>query len=162
MVVSEAESATMKLRALGQTSHSLSKQERFELAVAAEAAKETMEAAADELVQKAAGWPMLCSRSCDGTPMQVAQHFSRTLPGSNRKVRYVGKASKEFLVKNEFLRCNLPAEGTQTRIVLKEPTALEYGKSVPAILAPCCAEWKTLRQRGHTGCAVEHYVWDRA
>ena len=103
MVVSEAESATMKLRALGKASHSLSKDERFELAVAAEAAKETMEAAADELVQKAAGWPMLCSRSCDGAPMQVAQHFSRTLPGSNRKVRSVGKASKEFLVKtNSF------------------------------------------------------------
>ena len=104
MVVSEAESATMKLRALGQTSHSLSKQERFELAVAVEVAKETMEAAADELVQKAAGWPMLCSRSCDGTPMQVAQHFSRTpRPDSNRKVRSVGKASKELLVKtNSF------------------------------------------------------------
>ena len=136
--------------------------ERFGLDVAAEIVKETLEAAADQLVEEAAGWPMLCSRSCDGTPMQVSQHFTRALPGSGRKVHSVGKASKEFLVKNEFLRCLLPAHGTQTRVVLKEATSLEYGKSVPAILAPACAEWKTLRQRGHTGCAVEHYVFDRA
>lgn len=152
----------MKLRDLGKASHSLSNPERFDIDVMCEAVKETLEAAADELVEKAAGWPMLCSRSCDGTPMQVAKYFARKLPGSGRKVRSIGKSSKEFLVKNEFLRCRLPAEGTQTRIVLKEATSLEYGKSVPAILAPCCAQWKTLRQRGHAGCAVEHYVFDRA
>ena len=55
MAVSEAESATMKLRALGKASHSLSKDGSFELAVAAEAAKEIMEAAADGFEQTAAG-----------------------------------------------------------------------------------------------------------
>ena len=97
----------MKLRDLGKASHSLSNPERFDIDVMCEAVKETLEAAADELVEKAAGWPMLCSRSCDGTPMQVAKYFARKLPGSGRKVRSVGKPSKEFLVKNKFLRCRL-------------------------------------------------------
>ena len=34
------------------------------------------------------------------------------------------------------------------------------GKSVPAVLLANRQSWRSLRQLGHLGCAIEHYCWD--
>ena len=63
---------------------------------------------------------------------------------------------------NQFVRANLPGQGWTTQVLLAEPVPLTHGKSAPAILAASHRDWKSLRSIGHSGCCVEHYVWDRA
>ena len=116
---------------------------------------------ARELVQEADGQAILSSKSCDGTPMKVAMRSSRQLP-SGKKVAVGGRSAHEFLVKNQFLRTRHPTKGWDTRVILAEPVSLEYGKGVNAILQASWKDWQGLRALGHKGCAVEHFVWDRA
>ena len=147
------------LRRLAKASGSLDTNMVRELHQSCEVCKEILNMGARDLVESAGGWPVLCSRSCDGTPMQTA---ARRVHGSaGMKFHSVGKASHELLVKNEFLRSFIHGEGWQTRVILKEATSLVHGKSAAAILGVCWPEWTTLRARGHAGPAVEHYVFDR-
>ena len=142
------------LRRLAKSSESLSTPQVRELSLCCEAAKEALELAANDLVSDAAGWPILCSRPFDGAHMQTTTR--RVHVAGPRQIRSAGKASHELLAKYEFLRCYIRGQGWASRVILKEATSLVFGKAVPAIMAPCCKEWKTLRARGHTGPAIEH------
>ena len=153
------------LKQLAQCSYTLDSNQRWELKVLTEAGKAVLEDGARQLVRDAGGLPLLCYRSCDGTPLSV--HFRKSVelkfgPAGSKKRQISGKSAKEILVKNEFLRCQFPGGKWVTKIALKEPVSLDFDKSVPSILAVCAREWLTLRQRGHAGPAVEHYVFDRA
>ena len=148
------------LRRLAKSSESLSTPQVRELCLFCEAAKEALELAANDLVSDAAGWPILCSRPFDGAHMQTTTR--RVHVAGPRQIRSAGKASHELLAKYEFLRCYIRGQGWASRVILKEATSLVLGKAAPAILAPCCKEWKTLRARGHTGPAIEHMFFDRA
>ena len=46
--------------------------------------------------------------------------------------------------------------------MLTEAIRMQHGKTASAILSASFQDWRSLRQMGHTGCSVEHYVWDRA
>ncbi len=127
----------------------------------AEGAKEIIRTGVRDLVEEAGGMPMLTSKSCDGTPIRVTNRTSATMP-SGRLVKSQGSAGLEILVCNQFVRVNVPGRGWVTRVMLGEPVPLEHGKIVPAIVSASFRDWKTLRQLGHAGCCVEHYVWDRA
>ena len=157
----DAAAATSVLKRLAKPSDTMSVQDSFELAVFCEASKYVMQLAAEELVEEAQGMPILNSKSCDGTPISVMHRTTRTLP-SGTQVKTSGRAGKEFLVKNQFLRVQLPTGEWDTRPLLQEPVALEHGKSAPAIMAACWQDWKSLRQLRHTGCCVEHFAADRA
>ena len=146
---------------MGRASGFLNDEERKrELPIACAAAKETLLRGAQRLVHEAAGRPILTSKSCDGTPITIVHRSTVHQPGG-KAVRSHGRECKEFLVQNQFLRVDMGLDGWQTKVLLSEPTPLTHGKSVPAILAASRANWYSLRQLGHTGCAVEHYVWDR-
>ena len=116
---------------------------------------------AQAFVSSAGQRPMLSSKSCDGTPITVVHRQTRHQP-TGKAVRSQGKQCVEFLVQNQFLRCDMGPDGWQSRVLLAEPTPLWRGKSVPAILSAARRDWRTLRSLGHCGCAVEHYCWDRA
>ena len=104
---------------------------------------------------------MLTTKSCDGTPMNVAKRVAKVLP-SKKKCLSSGRESHEFLVQNQFLR-RLDVDGTaKTSVMLSEAQALAHGKTVEAITQCCLKHWKSLRQLGHYGPSIEHYVWHRA
>ena len=64
-------------------------------------------------------------------------------------------------MQNQFLRVHL-GDDWHTKVLLSEPTPLTHGKTADAQITASRANWYTLRQLGHCGCAVEHYCWDRA
>ena len=148
------------IQKLSRSSACLDPGQTRELAIACEAGKEVLARGADRLVRAAMGSPMLSSKSCDSTPICVAHRLSRTLP-SGKKLRSSGRSAQDFLVKNQFLRYWSHTDGWCTRVLFSEPSPLQHGKSVNAILQASLRDWKSLRQLGHAGCAVEHYVWDR-
>ena len=153
--------AVATIQRLSQASACLDKSSMWEAKVAAEAAKEVLKRSCRDLVDEAAGMPMLTSKSCDGTPIRVTHRTSTKLP-SGREVRSQGRAGQEFLVCNQFIRAEIPGSGWQTRVYLGEAVPLTHGKSAPSIIAASFRDWSTLRELGHHGCCVEHYVWDRA
>ena len=98
---------------------------------ACEVGKAVLRVAVAELVAAAQGAPILNSKSADGTPINVVVRYKSALP-SGAKVKRYGRAGEEFLVKNQFLRVDLPGK-TVTRVLLDEPPALSNGKSAAAI-----------------------------
>ena len=155
-----ASSAAERILRLAQPSACADPVQANEAAIMCEAAKEVMQREAAQLVQDAAGLPILSSKSCDGTPLVVVHRSLRFLP-SGRAVRSQGKQGREFLVSNQFLRMFLPGQGTVTKAILGEAVPLTCGKKVPAILAASHRNWVSLRSMGHCGISLEHYVWDR-
>ena len=137
----------------------LAKQDMRDAARACEVGKAVLRVAAAELVAAAHGAPILNSKSADGTPINVAVRYASVLP-SGARVRRYGRAGEEFLVKNQFLRVHLPGT-TMTRVLLQEPQPLSHGKSAAAIFQACKKDWRSLREMGHRGCAVEHFCYDR-
>ena len=147
---------------IGRASGFLSDHEwKSEMPLACEVANATLLSGAQALVREAAGRPMVTSKSCDGTPITVTHRATHVQP-NGKKVKVSGRKGQEFLVCNQFVRTQMGgASGMQTKVLLAEPTALVHGKTVPAILAACRQHWRRLRDLGHTGCAIEHYCWDR-
>eukprot|EP00974_Lingulodinium_polyedra_P068806 6663290-Lingulodinium_polyedra.AAC.1 len=153
--------AAARLHALSIPSSSLGVADVRALEIGCEAAKEVLKGALSDLVKEARGAPILTSKSCDGTPVQGRKvHASSQLPSGSR-VKTSSKHTLEVLVKNQFARAVLPGGEVKTRVRLQDPVPLEHGKSVPCIAAACLKDWQSLRELGHSGCAIEHYCFDR-
>jgi hypothetical protein len=103
---------------------------------------------------------MLTSKSADGTPITVVARTRHVLP-SGQSVLRSGRTCEEYLVKNQFIRVVLSTGECCTRVLLQDPVALSHGKKADNIFQACSKDWKSLRQLGHRGCAVEHYAFDR-
>ena len=82
----------------------------------------------------ALGLPILSSKSCDDTPMNVAQWSNHTLP-TGKKVRVRGREGREFLVSNQFVRAFLPDVSTRTAVLMSAAVPLHKGKTARAVLA---------------------------
>ena len=154
------EHAVESIRSIAKASGTLSKTQLRQADAVCECAKKVMWASAMRLVEDASGLPVLTSKSADGTPIRVTNRVRRTTAlGST--VRSEGKECHEFLVKHQFFKACLPESGWTTRIVVPEATSLEFGKHTAAILSCAQRDWRSLRQMGHSGVSVEHYVFDR-
>jgi hypothetical protein len=134
--------------------------ERAKAEKAAEVFKHTCREAANRLVADASHGPILQSCSADGTPIEVSQRAAAVLP-SGRIVRRSGKASHEFLVAVQFNRFSDSDGSWPTCAVTGDPRPLTLGKSADRIFEACRAQWASLRQMGHRGGAIQHYVFDR-
>ena len=97
------------LQQLAKCSHSLDSNQRLELKIFTEAGKDVLEEGARQLVRDAKGLPLLCSRSCDGTPLQVS--FRQTVGIGSKQRRVSGKAPKELLVKMSSCGASSPVGG---------------------------------------------------
>ena len=157
----EAQEAVRRIQTLSKASACLDSSQTWNVAVACEAGKEVLLRGAKKLVEDAAGAPVLSSKACDGTHICVAHRSSHRMP-SGKKVRVSGRMGQEFLVKTQFLRSHFVSDGWRTCVLLSEPTRMAHGKSANAVLQASLKDWRTLRELGHVGCAVEHYAWDRA
>ena len=131
-----------------------------EVAIACEAAKDTLRVAFNDVVHEAQGASLLTTKSADGTPISVMERSMHHLPSGTRFASS-GRKSVEFLCKNQFVRYLKPTGGHKTAVLLTEANALTYGKTMAAIREACLKDWVSLRQSGHYGPATEHYVFDR-
>ena len=95
-----------------------------------------------------------------GHLLRVSHRHRYQLPGSNKSSTRTGKEGAEFLLKNQLLRCLHPA-GDLAHALIQDAVPLKHGKSCAAQFTVCARDWKSLRQMGHVGCAVEHFCWDR-
>ena len=160
LVVMTSAEAMEQIRTFSHTSGALSSRQIWEIGVTTEAIKQALRQAADDFVKDSGGMPILTSKSCDGTPVRVTSRSSHQL-SEQTTVHGSGKKGVEFLVKNQFYRLHHAVEGWLTKAVLSEATPLLHGKGTAAILAACFKDWMSLRQHGHSGICVEHYIWDR-
>lgn len=136
----------LHIHGLRKASQCFQKEGSKELAIACEAAKETLEQQYITLLHQHQGRPKLSSKSCDGTPMSVFQREASQLP-SGAWVRTRGRAAPAFLVTLQFVRA-LHQEGHDTRVVMGEAVPLQYGKKTRTIAVVCLNDWQTLRQGG--------------
>ena len=148
------------IRSLGLASGFLARPELRELEVGCEATKKVLMRRALDLVSEAYGMPVLSSKSCDGTPLNIAHESRRTLGITGTQAVTKGRKGQEFLVSNQFLRTRGLGGDMQTSVLLSEAVPLpDTGAS--ATLMAAQVGWKWLRELGHRGLAIEHFVWDR-
>lgn len=152
--------ASAIVESLARSSGALSPGDIRQMFRVCEAGKETLATAALRLVSRAQGAPMLNSKSADGTPITVVSRTQEALP-SGKKVHRAGRTCEEFLVKNQFLRTVLPTGECFSKVMLQDPLPLANGKAADKIFQACLKDWRSLRQLGHSGCAIEHYAFDR-
>ena len=153
--------AISEIKKLAKASGFLEKNSEYQLGIACEASKEMLRTRAKLLLQEAGRGAVLTSKSCDGTPLVTTVH-TRGKMSTGERVDAHGRAGREFLVSNQFFRSRRADGSWNTAVALSEPVVLAHGKSANAILEASRVGWKTLRQMGHAGPAVEHYCWDRA
>ena len=161
MAVPSAHPIIDVIHSLTKPGDSVDPRRRFEIDVCCEAGKAVLKRGVEDLIADACSFPILTSKSADGTPMSLVHRSKRLLP-SGAAVRTQGRQGTEWLVKNQFVRTRTPGGEWITRALLSEPVSLVHGKSVPAVLGVCFKDWARLRDLGHWGCSVEHYVFDRA
>ena len=150
-----------QINLLGHASGFLSRDDLRALDIGCEVTKEVLRRRVVDLVDDASGLPILSSKSCDGTPINVAHWSNHHLP-TGGKVRVRGREGREFLVSNQFIRAFLPDDSTRTAVLKSEAVPLHEGKSAAAILAAAQRGWVSMRELGHTGPLIDHFVWDRA
>ena len=155
-----AQDAIERIKRLAAATNFYDKTAKTEASAACEAAKEMMRRSIRSFLDSVSGLPVLTSKGADGTPLSLVHRSKSSLAGA-KDVRSVGKRSVELLLKNQFVRANVPTEGWVTKAMLTEAVPMTKGKSVPAIQAASFRDWFSLRGMRHFGCAVEHYCWDR-
>ena len=151
---------TELIQSLSGASHALSRGEQRDMFQLSTAGQHTLAARVTGLIERAAGSPMLTSKSADGTPITVVHRTRHHLPSGAVVVRS-GRTCEEFLLKNQFVRARLPGSGVETMVLLQEPVLLAHGKTAERIWQACVRDWNSLRDWGHQGCSVEHYSFDR-
>jgi hypothetical protein len=148
------------LEQLARCSGHLDKAEERVVGKCCEAGKAVMATRARSMVAESRGMPLLNCKSADGTPVRAKIRLSWKERGAT-SLRRTGNETLEALVKNQFLRKHSATGVADTCVVLQEPVGLEHGKSVDAIWAVCFRDWRSLRQWGHDGIAIEYYCYDR-
>ncbi|CAK0861146.1 unnamed protein product [Prorocentrum cordatum] len=144
-----------------KASHSLNRDEITQVQTVCEVAKEVCRRAVAAVVRDAEHGACLQSCSSDGTPIQVSQRVSARLP-SGKVVKRFGRSSHEFLVGVQLVRHVAPSGELRTAAQIRDPVPLTHGKTAPRQFEAGRSQWPTLRQLGHRGAVVQHYVWDRA
>ena len=124
-----------------------------------EICKVVMQKGVDKLITDVGGGALLTTKSADGTPLRVAKRY-RFKAASGSTVLRGGHIGAEYLLKNQFVRAITPG-GVVTKALVQQPMQLDFGKGAGAIFEACAKDWQSLRSMGHTGCAIEHYVYDR-
>ena len=148
------------VRAFAKVSRSLYSRERTTVAKVCEASKAFFLDKARAEVAAANGGLVLQSYSSDGTPLQAKKRLQHQLLGGKKVVR-VGGSTQEYLVQQGFLR-RFDVDGVaHTAAVLRDPMPLTEGKGAWPIFAAGCEFAPTLREMGHMGIAVQHYLFDR-
>ena len=93
--------ATEAILYLSKATCSLSPQDLRLLSRVAEASKDVLHTAAQELVADAAGAPLLSSKSADGAPLNFSFRYRAKLP-TGKAVVSSGQQAHSFMVQNQL------------------------------------------------------------
>ena len=104
--------------------------------------------------------PLLQFYSNDGTPIKLHFQVKKSVGGAN--LRRAGKTGKELLVQVTFLRYMDSEGAAQSRVSFPPPLPLTKGKTALAIFSMSQKYWKSLREQGHRGIAIQQVCFDRA
>lgn len=126
----------------------------------AEVSKQVMKESYQRFVAAAEHEPCMQSCSADSTPIQVSDQVTLSLAQGATKRRF-GKSSHEFLVAVQFSRRFRLDGRVATNILFRDPIPLTNGKKALQLTEAVRSQWKTLRQAGHRGPALQHYIFDR-
>ena len=114
-----------------------------------------------ELIAANPGLPIVQHLSADGTPVQMP-HATTVSITPNSKKRSTGKSTQEYLLCLCFTRFHAPDGSVQTGVRFNHPIPLTNGKGHHAVFATIRDTFKTLRELGHKGIAIQGYSFDRA
>ena len=103
--------------------------------------------------------PAFKTYSADGTPVQVTVRYQNG-QGDSRIIRR-GKAGNEFFVERSYSLVFDHSGAPRVFCRFREPLSLVHGKGSWSLFACQVKFNRTLRQLGHRGIAISHYVWDR-
>jgi len=138
---------------------SLTKSEMQEVEALAECVKQLLERRGRALVAASQGLPLLYSYQCDASPVTIAAQVagsSRTGAVGPRK----GRQMVEYLMQRAILKRG--AEGHwDMAALLHDPVPLTKGKRARNLFSAACSFSPLLRQLGHRGVAIQHFVGDR-
>ena len=104
----------------------LSDSEKLEVQKLAEIIKMFSKSQAEALVESAAGRPVLCSYSNDGTPLTAKQRITSGDP--NEPVVREGGDYQELLVQRIIYRYMGGGGVAKTAVMIRDPTILKYGE----------------------------------
>ena len=79
-----------------------------------------------------------------------------------KTVRREGKQTIEYLAQVGFTQMVDSHDRARSVCNISPPLPLTKTKTCPAIFAVEQGSWKSLREMGHRGIAVEHFCYDRA
>ena len=124
-----------------------------------ESAKAVMQSGVASLIDDAQGGVCMQFSSADGTPLKLSQRTS--LQVGRTKCKTGGKAGIELLAAIEFTRTQTASDSIATRLAFRDPVPLVRGKDQFALVAAMRCQWRTLRERGFRGLALQGYCFDR-
>ena len=149
-----------RIHKMARPTDALSRQDIRSMDQLCEVGKEVCRLSTGRLIGSAQDDPLMQSCSADGTPVTVSMAAAVNLP-SGRVVRRFGKSSHEFLVSAQFTRHEDVSGVIHDSLVTRDPVPLTNGKGADQIFEATRSIWRSLRQHGHKGGAVQHYCFDR-
>ena len=148
------------IRSFAQVSRSLDKKEVQQALKLTEICKALLRLEASDVLSNNSHSTNLIQYSCDCTPLKVRKHYSIT--GPHQTSRASVKETAEFFVQQIFLTTAVGAHPWQDRLVFREPLQLNYGKSMPSLVACAQKFLKGTWSVGTTsGITIHHQVHDR-
>ena len=148
------------VRKYSQSTASITNKDDKSMFKLAACCKDFLQQKASTLLLNALNMPVLCSYSSDGTPIRT--NMSIRVQHGNTTTSRSGKATKEYLLQLAFYRTLDMSGAAKTVVVMKGPLPLTEGKSANAQFVSGRDFFKTLREQGHEGIAIQHYTFDRA
>lgn len=139
----------------------LTRVEAEEASKLVEVAKAFLWGKAKALVSEANGAPVLYCYGADATPVLTKCTLTAKLPSGKRIVRKAGRGA-ELLVERAFLKTSGGAGPAKVVCLFSDPTPLSEGKGAWQHFVACCKFFPMVRNLGHKGIVVQHYVFDRA
>ena len=127
-----------------------------------ESGKEALRQVADAHIKAAGSSPVLLSYSSDGTPVQISQHVSLTKISEAAPGRKTGKATKEFLVEQAYIRYLDSFGNHHTCCLARDPLALVHGKGGEPVFYCGLQMLPNARVLGHHGISIVHVCFDGA
>jgi len=115
-----------------------------------------------DAVKEAADGPALRQYMCDGTPELTVHREVRKFGNIKNRIKIVrsGKRGVEFMLDRCYVLVQHPTKGLLVRVAIRDPIPLVWGKTAWHYFANQTSVCPTLRQMGHRGLAIEHYMFD--
>ena len=102
---------------------------------------------------------LLQAFSVDGTPISLTKRLTHRVRG--KQMKRIGKSRTEYLVQVCFLRYIEESGESRSRFLTVPPMPLRKGLGGEAIFAASSRQFRTLRQLGHRGIAINAKIFDR-